>query len=132
MRIRDATALPHVGYWYRLVGESATAVQSVLALVHVLALDAARTGLVGVRPLASGALEVRFAVGPAPAGVDVALYDVRGRRVLPGFQETLEPGSYLRVLPARNADPALPRGVYFLCFRAGEIRTAQKVALLGF
>jgi hypothetical protein len=131
MRFSDGTAVADHAYWYSLVGNVAGGAGRVLASIDVPALDESwHTRLIGARPLSLGAVEVRFTIGRAGTRVDLALYDVRGRRVLPALHETLDAGAYLRVLPGGSARNALSRGVYFVRFGADAMTAAKKITIL--
>jgi hypothetical protein len=78
----------------------------------------------------SGTVEVRFAIGSAPADVRLEIFDVRGQRVRLLDQSTRIPGTY-RIPWDRRDDQAVrvSRGVYFVQMTAGSYQASKKLVL---
>jgi hypothetical protein len=75
---------------------------------------------------------LRFDVGGETArAVRLAIFDVRGRRVRTLVDRRMSPGRYTEVWDGHDeAGRALPSGVYFSRFEAGDLRATRKLVLV--
>ncbi|GAB4327755.1 MAG: hypothetical protein Kow0037_01570 [Calditrichia bacterium] len=72
----------------------------------------------------------RFTI-PERSKVELAVFDVLGRRVATVFNKTLEAGHYQQVWEARSdIGKPLPSGVYLYRLKAGEFTAVKKLILL--
>ena len=69
---------------------------------------------------------------PSRSRVDLAIYDMTGRRVASLVTQTREPGWYDEVWDRTTSSGAVaPAGVYFARFRAGSFEQSQRLIVLG-
>jgi pimeloyl-ACP methyl ester carboxylesterase len=82
-------------------------------------------------PLASGSTSIRFNVPAAGVNSELAIFDIRGRRVKTILAETLPQGEYVRVWDGSdNAGRQVASGVYFYRLQvAGQIQIKKLVVL---
>lgn len=67
----------------------------------------------------------------APASVEIAVYDVAGRRVALIERSSRGPGEHVRVWDGKDeSGQRLASGVYFLRLRAGEVDAVRKIVIL--
>jgi hypothetical protein len=118
-------------YWYRLVLESGGA-DSLVRPVHVVFdLSPRRTRLETPVVLANGSVQVTYEIAGVRRPVQLAVYDVLGRRRRVLDAGVRDAGRYVRIWDGRDVSAArLARGIYIVRLRAGGQDLAQKVALL--
>jgi hypothetical protein len=129
MRFADASVDLGRTYWYRLELLPHAGDPAFTGPVEA-ASGPARTVLLSPRPIAGGAVEVRYGIGsPGPVRLDV--YDVAGRRLRELWHGRREPGEYVLVWDGSdNSGRRAARGTYFVSLEAGGTRLARRVLLL--
>ena len=123
----DGQPDPEQSAWYRVeIDLRDHSVWSSPAL-YVAAGTPEQTGLEPLIVRADGGIEIRYRIA-APGPMDLAVFDVRGRRLASLVRGHGVPGSYVRIWDATDPRGGLvARSVYFVRLETGGVSTTRKL-----
>lgn len=116
MTFEDAVPGDATAAWYRIVTIAETGLRTASPTVSVqLRSGRQPTALRSVIPTGAGEIEVRYQVGGPETPLDMALYDIRGRRVATVCTGPEPAGTHVRIWAVRDTSGRpLARGVYWV------------------
>jgi len=133
MSFVDNTVQPGNHYAYRLVLELSDRAEMVTGVIEVdvPAVGGATSALRTAEETEAGAIRIRYAIGTIAGPVQLAVFDVNGRRVRVLAEGRLAAGDYVQVWDRNDASGhRIARGVYFVQLRVGAAQQSRKLVLL--
>jgi len=121
MAFEDAVPGDVTAVWYRIVTIDETGLRTASPAMAVqLRSDRQPTELRSVIPTGTGEIEIRYHVGGPETRLDIALYDIRGRRIATVGSGPEPAGTHVRTWAVRDTSGRpLARGVYWVRLSAG-------------